>query len=61
MGGEEFALLMPGTSSGEAVTVCERMRRSLETHDWSTVEARRPGDRELRCRHERDEPRGLRP
>jgi diguanylate cyclase (GGDEF)-like protein len=42
MGGEEFALLMPGTSTGEAVTVCERMRHALETHDWSTV---KPGAR----------------
>ena len=30
MGGEEFALLMPGTSLREAVTVCERMRVALE-------------------------------
>lgn len=37
MGGEEFALLMPGTSSSEALTVCERMRRNLEAHNWSEV------------------------
>ena len=37
MGGEEFALLMPGTSSSEAVTVCERMRVALEAFDWATI------------------------
>jgi diguanylate cyclase (GGDEF)-like protein len=37
MGGEEFALLMPGTSSSEAVTVCERMRVALEEFDWAIV------------------------
>ncbi len=37
MGGEEFALLMPGTAAEEAVTVCDRMRRSLAGHDWDSV------------------------
>jgi diguanylate cyclase (GGDEF)-like protein len=37
MGGEEFALLMPGTSAGEAVTVCDRMRQTLAHHDWDAV------------------------
>ena len=37
MGGEEFALLMPGTSSDEAVTVCERMRCALAEFDWATI------------------------
>ena len=37
MGGEEFALLMPGTRSDEAVTVCERMRCALEEFDWATI------------------------
>ncbi|MEO8106114.1 MAG: GGDEF domain-containing protein [Actinomycetes bacterium] len=37
MGGEEFALLMPGTSAEEALTVCERMRVSLQTHPWDSV------------------------
>jgi diguanylate cyclase (GGDEF)-like protein len=40
MGGEEFALLMPGTSSDAAVAVCDRMRSELALHDWSTI---RPG------------------
>jgi diguanylate cyclase (GGDEF)-like protein len=37
MGGEEFALLMPGTSSAEAVTVCERMRVALQECDWDQI------------------------
>lgn len=37
MGGEEFALLMPGTTSAEAITVCDRMRCSLAQHDWSSI------------------------
>ncbi len=37
MGGEEFALLMPGTSAAEAVTVCDRMRCTLAEHDWNAV------------------------
>jgi diguanylate cyclase (GGDEF)-like protein len=39
MGGEEFALLMPGTSTAEAVTVCERMRTSLAAWDWNQIHA----------------------
>jgi diguanylate cyclase (GGDEF)-like protein len=31
VGGEEFAILLPGTDAGEAATVAERMRRSLST------------------------------
>lgn len=37
MGGEEFALLMPGTSSQEAVTVCDRIRCTLAQHDWNAI------------------------
>jgi diguanylate cyclase (GGDEF)-like protein len=37
MGGEEFALLMPGTSLSEAATVCERIRATLAAHDWSDL------------------------
>jgi diguanylate cyclase (GGDEF)-like protein len=37
MGGEEFALLMPGTSSEEAVTVCDRMRVALQECDWDQI------------------------
>jgi diguanylate cyclase (GGDEF)-like protein len=38
MGGEEFALLMPGTSTADAVRVCERMRADLECHDWGSLQ-----------------------
>jgi diguanylate cyclase (GGDEF)-like protein len=31
IGGEEFAILLPGTDAGEAATVAERMRHSLST------------------------------
>jgi diguanylate cyclase (GGDEF)-like protein len=31
IGGEEFAILLPGTDAGEAATVAERMRQSLST------------------------------
>jgi len=34
MGGEEFALLMPGTDEGSAYRVCERMRAAMEETDW---------------------------
>jgi diguanylate cyclase (GGDEF)-like protein len=37
MGGEEFALLMPGTTATAAVSVCERMRAELESWDWSSL------------------------
>lgn len=37
MGGEEFALLMPGTTTSEAVTVCDRMRCTLAEHDWNSI------------------------
>ena len=34
MGGEEFALLMPGTDEESAYRVCERMRAAMEETDW---------------------------
>jgi diguanylate cyclase (GGDEF)-like protein len=37
MGGEEFALLMPGTSLKEAMTVCDRIRATLEAHPWHSI------------------------
>jgi diguanylate cyclase (GGDEF)-like protein len=37
MGGEEFALLMPGTASAEAVTVCDRIRCTLAQHNWDAI------------------------
>lgn len=37
MGGEEFALLMPGMASEEAVTVCDRRRCTLAQNDWNAI------------------------
>jgi diguanylate cyclase (GGDEF)-like protein len=36
-GGEEFVLLMRGASLDTAAEVCERLRRTVEQHDWQTV------------------------
>ncbi len=33
-GGEEFALILPNTPTGEAKTVCERIRKAAETATW---------------------------
>ena len=40
IGGEEFMLLLERTSIDVAAETCERIRRSIETFDWSSV---RPG------------------
>jgi diguanylate cyclase (GGDEF)-like protein len=37
MGGEEFALLMPGTSALDGLRVCERMRTELEGYPWDAL------------------------
>ena len=37
IGGEEFALVLPGTECDEAIDLCERMRNAIETHTWSVV------------------------
>lgn len=34
-GGEEFALIFPGTEAHEAAGVCERIRKAIEEHRWS--------------------------
>jgi len=36
-GGEEFVLILPETDLEEAVMVCERIRRAVENHDWSSI------------------------
>ena len=36
-GGEEFALLLPETALKDAALVCERLRKTIEDHDWSVV------------------------
>ena len=33
-GGEEFVLVLPETPSSGAILVCERIRRTIEEHDW---------------------------
>lgn len=33
-GGEEFAIILPGMEQGEALALCERLRHSIENHDW---------------------------
>lgn len=37
IGGEEFAILLPATGHAEALTLCERMRHSIEGSDWRKV------------------------
>ncbi len=34
-GGEEFVIAMPDTNEAQALVCCERLRRAVETHDWS--------------------------
>ncbi len=36
-GGEEFVLILPETDIDEAVMVCERIRKTIEGHDWAAV------------------------
>ena len=37
IGGEEFALILPGMTRGAAVGFCESLRRAFETHDWRAI------------------------
>ena len=37
-GGEEFALILPHISHGNAIEVCERLRRAVETGNFDGVE-----------------------
>jgi diguanylate cyclase (GGDEF)-like protein len=37
IGGEEFALILPGMERDTAVDFCERLRHSVDAHDWQTV------------------------
>jgi diguanylate cyclase (GGDEF)-like protein len=39
-GGEEFVLVLPETSLEDAIQLCERIRASIEQHDWNSI---RPG------------------
>lgn len=38
IGGEEFALILPGLSQGEGLEFCERLRLCVERHDWRPVQ-----------------------
>ncbi|WP_238474100.1 sensor domain-containing diguanylate cyclase [Altericroceibacterium spongiae] len=37
LGGEEFVVVLPGTSAKEALTVCERVRCTIEQIDWKPL------------------------
>ncbi len=37
IGGEEFALILPGMTRAAAVDFCETLRVAVETHDWHRV------------------------
>ena len=37
-GGEEFTILLPMTKINKAIIVCERIRKTIETYDWSLIE-----------------------
>lgn len=38
IGGEEFALILPGLSQEEGLEFCERLRLCVERHDWRPVQ-----------------------
>jgi diguanylate cyclase (GGDEF)-like protein len=37
IGGEEFAMILPGMPLPAAIEFCERIRSAIEAHDWRTV------------------------
>jgi diguanylate cyclase (GGDEF)-like protein len=37
LGGEEFAIIMPGLTRREAFNACQRLRRAVEDFDWSSI------------------------
>jgi diguanylate cyclase (GGDEF)-like protein len=37
IGGEEFALLLPGMTRDEAIVFCEALRAAVAAHDWREV------------------------
>ena len=39
LGGEEFLIALPGLAEDAAVEVCQRVRRSVQEHDWSSLRA----------------------
>ncbi len=40
IGGKEFALILPGMAHGDAAAFCERLRSTIESHDWRAVHPR---------------------
>ncbi len=40
IGGEEFALLLPGMAREAALAFCENLRHAVESHDWRRVHPR---------------------
>ena len=37
IGGEEFALILPGMPRAAAIGFCEKLRLAVESHDWRRV------------------------
>lgn len=37
IGGEEFALILPGMSRASSIDFCEQLRRAVEAHNWAAV------------------------
>jgi diguanylate cyclase (GGDEF)-like protein len=37
VGGEEFALILPGMTRADALVFCETLRESVAAHDWQTI------------------------
>ena len=37
IGGEEFALILPGMTRADAVTFCDTLRSAIAAHDWRTT------------------------
>jgi diguanylate cyclase (GGDEF)-like protein len=37
IGGEEFALILPGMARAAAVDFCEKLRHAVESHDWRAL------------------------
>jgi diguanylate cyclase (GGDEF)-like protein len=37
IGGEEFALILPGMTRADAMTFCETLRSTISAHDWQAT------------------------
>jgi diguanylate cyclase (GGDEF)-like protein len=40
IGGEEFALILPGMTCADGAEFCERLRLAIENHEWHAVHPR---------------------